>query len=77
MGNTQSILRYFYTLPLQAQDTFALPPSAGEYLSSKLQVNSLLQGTGYNMDNFEHLKFYKEPIEDLILFSKLATKNLT
>lgn len=77
MGNTWSILRYFNTLPPQAQDTFALPLPGGEYLSSKLQVSSLLQGTGYNMDNLEHLKFYKEPIEDLILFNKLATKSLT
>lgn len=28
------------------------------------------------MDNLEHLKFCQQPIEDLILFSKLATKNL-
>lgn len=62
---------------LQAQDTFPLPLSGGLYLSSKLQVSSLLQGTGYNMDNLEHLKFCQQPIEDLILFSKLATKNLT
>lgn len=49
--------------------------SGGVYLSSKLQVSSLLQGTGYNMDNFEHLKFCQQPVEDLILFSKLATEN--
>lgn len=46
-------------------------------MSLKLQVTSLLQGTGYNMDNLKHLKFCQQPIEDLILFSKLVAKNLT
>lgn len=36
-----------------------------------------MQGTSCYRVNLEDLKFCQQTVEDLILFSKLATKNLT
>jgi len=42
----------------------------------KITSQFIMVRSGYNMDNLEHLKFCQQPIEGLILFSKLAIKKL-